>query len=75
MVMLSNRDSLIAQLKGVLPYADSWYKGLADKQLIAIHKSNLSKIVAEAIRRDEEEVRRRVGLEPKQPRFEQLHLF
>lgn len=67
------RESIINQLRTVLPYTESWYEGLADKQLVAIHRRNLSKIVTEAIRRDELETRRRLGLIPREP--EQLTLF
>lgn len=73
--MLSNREKFINRLKGVLPYADSWYEGLADSQVVAVHNRHLPLIIEEAKRRDEEEVRRRLGLEPVSPKYEQLKLF
>ena len=73
--MLSNREKMIAQLRTVLPYAESWYQGLADKQIVAIHRKELSNIIQEAKRQDENHIRLRCGLPLLEPRYEQQTLF
>ena len=69
------RQQMIEKLRNILPYADTWYNGLADKQLKAIYYRELQKIVQAAIIRDEEEVRARAGLKPLHTQQQALPLY
>lgn len=70
-----SKEQMINQLRSILPYPVRWYEGLADKRLKAIHRQHLSRIISEAIIRDENNVRKKANLPPVQRATEQLTLF
>lgn len=58
-------NEAVSYLVSVLPYPIQWYNTLEGKQILAMKRMYVKKVVDAALRKDMEETNKRLGIQPK----------